>query len=366
MSIISHQIQPLLTPKLDARAACIRLSMVLTVVVGLAACQGDPTAPTPLEAVGKKPVGIATITVLDLGGLGTQGSVAQDINDNGQIVGYAFSAAGTRAFLYQNGETSDLGVPTGMAHAQAAAINVSGTVVGVSFDASTSRAFVWSSGSGMQLLTQPSGSCCSGAQDINATGVVVGEYQYAVGVSHAVTWTGGTPQDIHSGPDGSRSMALGVNNAGQVVGQYWADASDPGQSFSWTATGGFVLIAPFGTTRGGALDVDDNGNVVGWGGLGILQAYLFNGGATTELGTLGGAGSVAIGINGQDQVVGRADKRRGQTAFLWTAADGMRDLGLPRGSSFGQAWAINNVGSAVGETSGRRGRTQATLWQLLP
>ena len=44
----------------------------------------------------------------------------------------------------------------------------------------------------------------------------------------------------------------------------------------------------------------------------------------------------------------------------------MKDLGLPKGRSFGQAWDINGSGWIVGETSNPSGQSRATLWKLVP
>jgi probable HAF family extracellular repeat protein len=329
---------------------------------GMLACQEPPTDESSIEAAARPTPNPVTVTVLDLGTLDADGSFAFDVNDDRKIVG----AAGSRAYLHQNGVTTDLGLLPGMTYALAQAINAAGTVVGSSGSGSVSHAFVWSSGSAIQPLAEPAGSCCSDAQDINTAGLIVGSYRFATNIDHALMWISGTPQDIHVGPAGSRSIAFAVNDAGRVVGTYWADAADFGRPFSWTAAGGFILLTPFGNQLGEALDIDGTGRIVGWGGPAVsqLQAYLLDGTTTTPLGTLGGTSSVALSINGQGEVVGRADKRRGQTAFAWSAAAGIRDLGLPRGSSFGQAWAINNNGWIVGQTTGKRGRGFATLWQL--
>ena len=78
--------------------------------------------------------------------------------------------------------------------------------------------------------------------------------------------------------------------------------------------------------------------------------------AVTELGTLGGAQSIAYGLNDLDQAVGQSNATNGQAhAFLWSEGV-MTDLGTLGGTT-SKAWAINNAGTIVGESlpTGRSG-----------
>src|SRR5436190_3975062 len=71
----------------------------------------------------------------------------------------------------------------------------------------------------------------------------------------------------------------------------------------------------------------------------------------TDLGTLGGNVSQALGINDKGQVVGYsllADNVT-QHAFMWTATTGMRDLGVLPGGNNTFAWAVNSRGQVAGE-----------------
>lgn len=74
------------------------------------------------------------------------------------------------------------------------------------------------------------------------------------------------------------------------------------------------------------------------------HAFLYDGGATTDLGTFGGNYSLAYGINGRGQVVGQAYTANDAAwhAFLY-AGGAMTDLGTLGGtSSF--AFGINDRG----------------------
>lgn len=83
----------------------------------------------------------------------------------------------------------------------------------------------------------------------------------------------------------------------------------------------------------------------------------------TDLGTLGGATSIALGINDGGQVVGGAQTANGVThAFLWERGR-MTDLGSAGPDAISIARAVNSVGQAVGESSAPHGPMHAFLWQ---
>ena len=80
--------------------------------------------------------------------------------------------------------------------------------------------------------------------------------------------------------------------------------------------------------------------------------------AITDLGTLGGAYSEAIGLNNDGQVVGEswtdAVDQYGQPvyhAFLWDSTHGMRDLGTLNSDLNSAAAGINDAGQIVGASS---------------
>src|SRR5438309_2308414 len=67
-----------------------------------------------------------------------------------------------------------------------------------------------------------------------------------------------------------------------------------------------------------------------------------------DLGTLGGANSMAVAVNATGQVVGLSDNTTGALrGFSWTAAGGMVDLGT-FGGSLSSATALNDSGQVVG------------------
>ncbi len=81
----------------------------------------------------------------------------------------------------------------------------------------------------------------------------------------------------------------------------------------------------------------------------------------TDLGTLGGGESWALGVNKHGQVVGCSiDKEGRRRAFIWDHEQGMRDLGTLGGAN-AIAAGINDVGEIVGYSEIPDGRWDAFL-----
>jgi probable HAF family extracellular repeat protein len=103
-------------------------------------------------------------------------SVAYAINDYGQVVGRAGAGTAGYAYLYDNGELTNIGLTGG--GLGATDINNSGTVVGYSShvnlnDNLLNGAFVWEGDQMNALGMLPSGRY-SYARGINETGTIVG------------------------------------------------------------------------------------------------------------------------------------------------------------------------------------------------
>ncbi len=197
----------------------------------------------------------------------------------------------------------------------------------------------------------------------------------------------------------------GLNNHGDVVG-YAQFSGDPffSRAWKWSEAGGLVLLpSPPGRTalRYAARDINDAGMIAGDGGSGSGEAWRFENGQYTLLGTIGSdpkatapgineAGDMAgysgnssfgkpkhlwrytdtgpmvnllsgrgTGINDSRQVCGYYELTfgGGWEAVLIDAAGAVRFLGvLPgRNDSFGHA--INNAGQVVGSSRRNEGST---------
>jgi probable HAF family extracellular repeat protein len=118
---------------------------------------------------------------------GQQG-VALGINRNGQIVGWSgLSASSLRGTLWDGSSIIPLGTLGGRSSV-GVAINDNGLVVGRSEVNSQQRPFLWTAIGGMQNLGVPPGSDFGQAEDINASGVVVGVSSWPSGVERATLW----------------------------------------------------------------------------------------------------------------------------------------------------------------------------------
>ena len=62
-----------------------------------------------LSNAGSRAAALQSYGITDLGTLGGRMTFAYDVNDAAQVVGYSTTAFNTHAFLWQNGQMTDLG-----------------------------------------------------------------------------------------------------------------------------------------------------------------------------------------------------------------------------------------------------------------
>jgi probable HAF family extracellular repeat protein len=150
--------------------------LLLASVVSLAAGMAVSLA---VSAPAAAPAGRWVIQ--DLGTLGGPESSATEINERGQIIGWADKVNGRgwqfrHAFLWQNGKMRDLGTLGGR-DSRALDINDRGQVVGWAETPTGSRGFLWQNGVMASL------GCAGEPMAINDRGEIVGSNM------HAVMWT---------------------------------------------------------------------------------------------------------------------------------------------------------------------------------
>lgn len=264
--------------------------------------------------------------------VGVAGSVANDINSSGAVVGnFPFSATDTHGFVNIGGAITGLGT-LGGPDSYAAAINDSNVIVGTSINSDGyRRAFRFEAGTMVDLGTL--GGNNSGAGDINNRGDIVGSADLgpdpALEGRAFLLRPGVSMQDLGriEAPDAEgTSSAMGLNEHRQVVGG--------------------SVVGPYSPPES------------------AYHAFLYKCEEMIDLGTLGGQYSVAQAINERGQVAGEAStpELHNNRAFLYYRGV-MKNLGTLPGGEFSSATDVNDHGHVVGYSSGPATGESDTGWQ---
>jgi probable HAF family extracellular repeat protein len=328
---------------------------------------------------------VPSYLVTDLGvTAGFSTSYASAVNNPGDVAGVEHNSTGVaHAFVWHDGVMTDLGTLGGPS-SWAYGLNDFGQVVGQAETAALdpygnhiAHAFLWQNGVMTDLGTL--GGDFSEARDINNAGQVVGQSQImganGYPVWHAVRWSGGAMTDLGT-LGGANSWADGINNLGQIVGGSQL-STGVRSSFIWK-NGVMTAIGPTGSNGvdgASAVDINDSGQVLGWHAYGVLETfwYINEEGETVyyqqivavRQGFVWEAGSVSLigaygvdtyvdGMNADGQVVGYNSGPAGNAPFLWKNGV-MTDITneVPTGFSPSLLHAINDAGQLVGSTAGQ-------------
>jgi len=321
-----------------------------------------------LVTVASKPV---SYTVTEIGGLsGTKFASVTDINGSGKIVG----SSANHAFLWDHGVVTDLGTLGGNLSV-ANAVNDLGQVVGESNTATGEKhAFLWEQGVMTDLGTAGETSAAHG---INNLGQIVGA-AFAKNVrGGAMLWKNGVRQPLGDlGPSGSGSTAMAVSDKAEIVGVssgFVANLGGVVRAVVWQG-GTIQEIGTLGGRHSAANALNGKREVVGWAEMGdqSTDAFLWQGGRMHDLGKLpgslakAGAGSQAAGINDHGVIVGSSLNSKGESrAVIWEFGQ-IRDLNdlIPQESGIilTAAKAINLQGQIVAEQQlGPEGPTASFL-----
>lgn len=299
-------------------------------------------------------VGLFNITELDCPGY--DDVTAYDINDAGQVVGYATVFGGSAAFSWQNNSLTFLPSKAGYPYTQAARINTGGVVAATWLTLTANRGFLWLNGAVTELQAPPSWPDFNPLA-INDAGDVAGRAFDSLGNAYAILWHGGAPAELKPLAGANNAEAHGINSHGQVVG--WCVLGGPHHAIQWKATGpADIDNVSEGGVYSEAHNINDIGQIVGLSVdklTGLKNPCIWQqDGTRRSLGTVPGyKNGVAEDINNAGQVVGslQNDQTQSYTAFLWQNNQ-FRDLNSLIGSDSGwildKAYAINNRGQIVG------------------
>lgn len=306
----------------------------------------------------------ADYTILDLGTFGGDVSAAYDLNDRGQVTGWAALRKNTtaHAFRYSKGKMLDLGTLAGSA-SYGYGISPSGLVTGAADTRNNENLdlFLYAHGRMRDYGATGIPLYCH-SHDVNDHGVAVGSARDENYRFHAWKCERGVFTDLGSF-GGIGGEAFAINNAGQIAG-YAYTADNIFHAFV-TVNG---VLTDLGTLAGiggsYAYGINDDGVVVGaslTANYGV-HAFSYANGTMTDLGSLGGYVSVAYQSNSNGQVVGYSSTLggTGYSPFLY-ANGAMVDLHtlLPEDSGWdlrtnlsiqdvGNLIAINNRGQIAG------------------
>lgn len=293
---------------------------------------------------------------------------AHSVAPNGWVVGTGPVAGsglgqGPSAWIWRGSGTGDAEritpnyISTGViTNAIATDVNSSGQVVGwydhPSFNGD--RAFKWSAPTGFESLgLSPTSSGASSGAGITEGGLTVGFRT----TGPLGSFRGGFSDPLVDFETIDNFRATDISSAGASgVGSTWIGdglvSLDPGASH--TASIGYAI--------------DDGGEVVGAvlnaGGANQAAYWASPGSPPVLIGTLGGTTSTASGINSSGVVVGSSQTATGEThGFVWTAAEGMRDLGT-LGGNHSEAVGINDSGLIAGAAQDAFGATVPVVWDI--
>ena len=247
--------------------------------------------------------------VIELARFGGNSGYANALNDAGQVVGIASTASGDfHGFLYSGATVTDLG-----ANVNAFNINARGDVVGQLGVAGGYTGFLYSGGS-----ITPLGNLGTGdvgvAWDINDHGKIVGESNISSELHapfHPFLYKNGRLTDLGTLGDYENNSARVINNAGRIAGYSTVDG---GGLHAFVYEHGVMRdVGSFGGLNLDVSDINERGAFVGsastWDGPNV--GFISFGGELIDLNTLidpasGWVIEGALGINDLGQIVASA------------------------------------------------------------
>jgi probable HAF family extracellular repeat protein len=335
----------------------------------LQAFSRTPVIAATLALIASGPAGAFTYTVSNIGLYVNNGARALAVNNSGQMGGFstvgltstknAFVGSGVPNVALTNLHNSGGSLLGGFSGSYAAGINESGQVVGQALRTNQTAyvPFISTAGGAMTEVNPLGGTVGGTARDINNNGVMVGSgYVAGNSATHAYTYdtTNNSSIDIGSLISGSgNSEAYAINDSGQVAGAFFNAANTVQRAFIYDVSG-VTDLGTLGGLQSAAIGINGSGEVVGWSltAGNATHGFIYNGITMTDIGTLNGGTTKAQGINDSGQVVGFSASANvyGQSAFIYQ--DGvMTDLNTlidpASGMQIIDAYAVSNTGYIV-------------------
>lgn len=363
------------------------------------------------------------VAVLNARGAASGGSADTLMPDRFPYMAWGDLGTTTHAYVWENGELTDLGAVDNTLSSYSTWISSNGIVAGASEKAAfdplvpgivnpsvpdfpETTAVVWHNGRITDLGFLPGGGYESQAVSVNNRGEVVGAatnlipdansfalvsvfllgtgYPYQ---SRAFIWdsTHGM-RDLGTLGTGHDAAATAINEQGQVIGYSYKDTTTPGGcflalsfqsvldmgAFIWDEQHGMRDLGNFGGTCTMATALNNHGQVVGSSNVSgdlYQRPFIWENGMLRDLGgSLGGNGAGATRINEKGEVTGSANLPGDQTfhATLWRGVGQMTELGSVDNDPWAFGWAINDKTQVVGISSPASGTfdvSRAFLWE---
>jgi uncharacterized membrane protein len=250
---------------------------------------------------------------------GSHASMADKINDKGQVAGRSAAcliagetcpnrlAAGPYGFRMSGSSFAKLSFP-GASQTGPVGINKSSDIVGIYMLPDNSIHGFLLAGKTYTSLDYP-GAAYSYSLAINDSGQIVGNWNDGAGTLHGYVYSSGVFTSID--PPGSLyTEADGIDKAGDIVGLYCDGVACRGYLLH---SGVFTIIDYPGATSTGVYGINDKGQMVGAYGTGAIvqnfdqqHGFLYDGSTFTSFDAPFGGVVVtwARGINNKSQIVG--------------------------------------------------------------
>lgn len=307
---------------------------------------------------------------LDLGTLGGEMSIALGINKNNEVVGAAQTANGDwHAFLWVDGQMTDLGLLPGFDEGFAHGLNATRQVVGrmQTADGLSSRAFAWNAGQRVDLGTL--GGDSARAYGINDSRHAVGSSQLTNGQWRAFVWRDNAMTDLGALPGHTASAAMHINDSGLIAG--WSEDGEGNRLAVYWSNDQIHEIGTLGGLHAEATSSNRNGVIVGFGDTGdeVVHPFMWENNVMTDLGAFPVGGDArAFSINILREAVGEAflPAAGEYQAVLWKPGRTIQNINtllppLSGWDTLNSATGISNSGHICGTGRTTEGQTHAFL-----